>query len=46
MPIGPYKNWAACISAQVSKGYKKDVAEKICGKIESNKRKKHEREKK
>lgn len=34
MPLGPYKNWDACIRAQMKKGKSKESAEKICGYLE------------
>ena len=33
MPMGPYKNFAACEKAQIAKGKSKDSASKICGKL-------------
>ena len=35
MPMGQYKNFAACVADQVSKGKSKESADKICGKIKS-----------
>lgn len=34
MPIGPYKDWAACLTGMQNKGYSKKESEKICGKME------------
>jgi hypothetical protein len=34
MSIGPYKDWDECVADQMKKGYSKEIAEKICGKIE------------
>ena len=34
MPIGPYKDFQACVSAQVSKGKDSESAKKICGALE------------
>ena len=31
MPIGPYKDFAACVAAQQRKGKSKESAQKICG---------------
>lgn len=31
MPFANYKNWDACINAQMKKGRSKKSAEKICG---------------
>ena len=39
MPIAGFKNFSACISAQVKKGKSRDSARRICGKIEANTRK-------
>lgn len=39
MPLGKYKTWDECIAAQSGKGFSRDIARKICGKIESNIRK-------
>lgn len=45
MPVGPYKTFGACITAQINKGHDRDSARRICGKIEKNtrqaKKKKH-----
>src|SRR6185312_4835690 len=34
MPIGPYKDFQACVSAQVNKGKSEESAKKICGALE------------
>jgi hypothetical protein len=34
MPLGPYKNWNACIAAQRKKGHSLESSKKICGKLE------------
>lgn len=34
MPLGPYKNFAACVVAQQNKGHSAESARKICGEIE------------
>lgn len=34
MPIGPYEDWAACVTAQQNKGHDKKSAERICGELE------------
>lgn len=34
MPIGPYKDFDACVSAQKRKGKSDESAKKICGAIE------------
>jgi hypothetical protein len=39
MPVGPYKTFGECTAAQMKKGYTKEVAAKVCGKIEANTRK-------
>lgn len=36
MPLGPFKDWNSCISAQKRKGYSDDASKGICGKIEQN----------
>jgi hypothetical protein len=38
MPIGGYKDFGACVSAQIKKGKSKESAGAICGKIEKNTR--------
>ena len=38
MPIGPYKNFAACVAAQRRKGKSEEAAKKICGEIEKRSR--------
>lgn len=39
MPIGGYKNFGACVSAQQRKGKSKESAQKICGHIEAQTKK-------
>ena len=34
MPLGPYKDWSSCISAQRKKGHSEESAKKICGYLE------------
>lgn len=34
MPLGPYKDFAACVVAQQNKGHSAESARKICGEIE------------
>ena len=34
MPIGPYKDFGACVAAQKKKGHSDESAKKICGEIE------------
>ena len=34
MPLGPYKDFDACVSAQVDKGKDNETAKKICGALE------------
>jgi len=34
MPIGPYKDFGACVVAQKKKGRSDESAKKICGEIE------------
>lgn len=34
MPIGPYKDFGACVAAQKKKGRSDESAKKICGEIE------------
>lgn len=41
MPIGPYKDFNECVRAQMMKGNSRASAERICGKLESMARKKH-----
>lgn len=36
MPIGPYKNFAACVADQKKKGHDDEASKKICGTIEKN----------
>ena len=43
MPIGPYKNFAACVAAQKRKGHSDESAKKICGKIEKLSKEKSEK---
>lgn len=38
MPVGPFKDFAACVKAQMAKGRSKDSANKICGEIEKRTR--------
>lgn len=33
MPMGPYKNFAACVAAQKKKGRSDEAAHRICGEI-------------
>lgn len=33
MPMGPYKNFAACVAAQKKKGKSDEAAHRICGEI-------------
>lgn len=35
MPVGPFPTFDACVRAQMKKGYGKDAARRICGKIEN-----------
>jgi len=44
MPIGPYKNFAECVAAQMKKGKSKESAQKICGAIEKKTKQKKELE--
>ena len=45
MPLGKYKTWGECITAQMKKGYKKKQSEGICGLIEKRHKEKLERSK-
>lgn len=42
MPIGKYKTWGECISAQKKKGYNDKQAKGICGLIEKRHKEKLE----
>ena len=38
MPVGPFKDFKACVSAQEDKGLSKNAAQKVCGEIEKRTR--------
>lgn len=41
VPLGRFKNWNECITAQLKKGYNKKQAEGICGLIEKRTKEKY-----
>jgi hypothetical protein len=43
MPIGPYPDFAACVAAQKKRGKSDEAAHKICGYIEHQVKKAHEK---